>query len=288
MSRVADALRRANFPTPDADAFTTHGHPWGGDLEIGDTESGWSNASVRTPQKEATEHSARPAESRRDNSGQKPTPLAGISPVDDLPASMRQQIAGVVDRVFLPTSREAPRMVAFADIDTDAGSGWVAAAVADMLALRTAASVAMVDMHFADPRVHELFGIDSTPGLNDALGSDTTLVTIAQRIRANLSVIPAGKAEIALELTTGSRAQIAHLASAYDHVIVSLEPLASWRGGGIPAMSDGIVLVIAADATRRAAARTVADRLQASGTTILGAVLTNRRDAIPEAIYRRL
>ena len=289
MSRVADALRRANLPTPGGNAFATNAHPWGRDLEIADVvDSQWSNASKRARHQDADERATRAAAPARIDSLKEPRTGTAVSPLDGLSANMRQQIAGVVDRVFLPTSGEAPATVAFAGVDADARSGWVAAAVADMLAQRTAANVAVVDMNFADPRVHECFGIDPTPGLTGTLGSDTALVSLARRVRANLSVIPAGGLDTAVELTARSRAQITRLASAYDQVIVALEPLAVWRGGWIPGMSDGIVLVIAADTTRRQAGRIVAERLQASGTRILGAVLTNRRYAIPAAIYKRL
>jgi Mrp family chromosome partitioning ATPase len=266
MSRIADALRLANLETPGADAFTAQGHPWGRDLEAGGGATReWSTEGTREP-----------------------AGVQATSPLANLPSGIRQQIAGVVERVFLPTSGEAPRTVVFAGVDADAQSGWIAAAVADMLAQRTPASVAVVDMNFASPQLHDYFGISPTPGLIEALGSDAPLVTSARQVRANLTVIPAGEPHAAAELTTGARARISRLATTYDHVIVSLEPLAASHGGGLPTMCDGVVLVIAADATRRQAGRAVADWLQASGTTILGAVLTNRRYAIPEAIYRRL
>jgi Mrp family chromosome partitioning ATPase len=283
MSRVADALRLANLDTAGADVCTPSGHPWGRDLEPDDaTHNGWSTGDnpAGQPARATTTAAGRATEAVR-----QPT---AISPLAELASSERQQIAGLVERVFLPISGTVPRVIAFAGVDRDAGSGWVAAAVADMLAQRTAGRIAVVDVNFANPRLHECFGISRTPGLNEALGSDTPLVAVAWPVRANLSVIPAGEPPHGAELTAGSRARISRLATAFDHVIVSLEPFAGWCGGGLPAVSDGIVLVIAADGTRRETGRKVAQRLQASGAAILGAVLTNRRYAIPEAIYKRL
>ena len=99
---------------------------------------------------------------------------------------------------------------------------------------------------------------------------------------------PGGETGGTTELPAGSRARLLRLATTFDHVVVHLGSLAEWCGGGLPAAADGIVLVIAAETTRRQAGRIAAERLRASGAPLLGAVLTNRRYVIPDAIYRRL
>lgn len=208
------------------------------------------------------------------------------SPLDDLAPAVRRQISGVVERVFLPNSGDSPRLVAFAAVDTHACSGWITAAVADMLAYRTRANVAVVDMNVANPALHEYFGLSAASAHVDVPDSETPLLTTVRQVRTNLWVIPGVSVGVS-GFTAGLRAHIAKLANAYDHVIVSVEPLTTCCGT-LPTMVDGIVLVIAADGTRRQAGRQVAERLQASGVPVLGAVLTNRRYAIPEAIYKRL
>lgn len=291
MSRVADALRLANRETPGADAFTADAHPWGRDLGAADggPQPAWStegNRACRQP--DLDEDAAMPAALRGTEALREPAGIQTTSPLSDLDPSIRQQIAGVVERVFLPISGQAPRMVAFAGVDADARSGWIAAAVADMLAQRTAARIAIVDMNFANPHLHECFGIRRTPGVTEALDSDTPFLQSAWQVRGNLWAIPAGGSASTVELTAGSAARISRLATTLDHVVVSLEPLAGWCGGGLPTLADGIVLVIASEATRRQVGHKVAERLHASGAAILGAVLTNRRYVIPEAIYKRL
>jgi Mrp family chromosome partitioning ATPase len=52
--------------------------------------------------------------------------------------------------------------------------------------------------------------------------------------------------------------------------------------------TDGVVLVVEANATRRDAARRVKEILDAAGVSLLGVVLNNRTFPVPEAIYRRL
>ena len=51
---------------------------------------------------------------------------------------------------------------------------------------------------------------------------------------------------------------------------------------------DGVVVVIAEDATRRDRAKAMVEILQRSSVRIFGAVLTNRSYPIPQRIYERL
>jgi hypothetical protein len=292
MSFVSDALHRANRDARAAEAFTETDHPWGPDLEAtaarsGDIVSGIDGSRAhRQPVLDV--NAARPRvrrvtdPARAPECGQRASSLIALEPV------ARQQITGLVERVFVPAEGEAPRTVAFAGIDTDALSAWITAAVADILAQRTAATIGVVEMNFANPRMHECFGIERTPGVVEALRSAAPLADSACQVRRNLWAIPAGEPAGPTELTTISRARIAQLATGFDHVVMNLEPLTGWCGGGLPVMADGIVLVIRADTTHRQVGRQVAERLHASGARMLGAVLTNRRYAIPEAIYRRL
>ncbi len=291
MSHVADALRRANRDAMGAAEFRDGDHPWGQDLAAAASGSDpvWpvdgtrAYGSAFVDVKAATRRPLRVPASLPDRVCREAT-----SPLADLDAGARQQIAGLAERVFLSGSEEARRMVAFAGLDTDSPTAWISAAVADMLAHRTDARIGVVDMDFASPSLHECFGISLTPGLLQALGSDAPIAESARRVHDNLWTFPAGAPGGGPELTVESRAQILRLTTAFDHVIVNLGSLATWSGGGLPTMADGVVLVIAAEATRREPGRKVAERLHASGASMLGAVLTNRRFAIPEAIYKRL
>jgi Mrp family chromosome partitioning ATPase len=53
-------------------------------------------------------------------------------------------------------------------------------------------------------------------------------------------------------------------------------------------LSDGVVLVLQANSTRRVAAQKVKQMLHASNVRLLGTVLNQRTFPIPEAIYKRL
>jgi Mrp family chromosome partitioning ATPase len=53
-------------------------------------------------------------------------------------------------------------------------------------------------------------------------------------------------------------------------------------------LSDGIVLVLEAESTRREAALIAVEHLRSSNVPILGAVLNKRTFPIPHSIYKRL
>ena len=53
-------------------------------------------------------------------------------------------------------------------------------------------------------------------------------------------------------------------------------------------LSDGVVLVLEAESTRREAARIAVENLRASRIPVLGAVLNKRTFPIPERIYKML
>ena len=52
--------------------------------------------------------------------------------------------------------------------------------------------------------------------------------------------------------------------------------------------SDGVVLVLKANSTRRATALKVKESFEASNVRLLGAVLNDRTFPIPEALYRKM
>jgi len=53
-------------------------------------------------------------------------------------------------------------------------------------------------------------------------------------------------------------------------------------------LSDGMVLVVEANSTRRVAAQKVTEKLHAANARLLGAVLSGRTFPIPDVIYRNL
>jgi Mrp family chromosome partitioning ATPase len=84
-------------------------------------------------------------------------------------------------------------------------------------------------------------------------------------------------------------ALVRQLRDQFDYVLVDAPPVTHYHEAVIfGQMSDGVVLVVEANATRREIARQTKERLEAADVRLLGTVLNNRTYPIPQEIYAHL
>ncbi len=114
----------------------------------------------------------------------------------------------------------------------------------------------------------------------------------ATQLRQNLWLVSCGaSSESALGFLTSDRMRrrVAELSAEFDYVLFDVAPLnASNHGVILGHLTDGVVIVLKAHATRRDSTRETIQGLQASRVKVLGAVLNQRTFPIPEKIYNRL
>ena len=84
------------------------------------------------------------------------------------------------------------------------------------------------------------------------------------------------------------RARLAELRLEFDYTVLQGPAAGHSEAAALAGLSDGLVLVLQANLTRRVTAQKVKERLSAANTRLLGTVLTGRTFPIPEAIYKRL
>jgi Mrp family chromosome partitioning ATPase len=85
------------------------------------------------------------------------------------------------------------------------------------------------------------------------------------------------------------RARIAELRNEYDFVLIDIPAILPYGDAALLAhLTDGAVLVVGSNRTRRESARMAKESLETASVLILGAVLNKRLFPIPEAIYRKL
>lgn len=291
MSRVADALSRASGGSSAPDAFNDEDHPWGSDLAA----APYVDVVVEPPLAARGFESRRhvpppppppvPATERRTRA---PEPALQRPSTDVVDPVLRQHLSALVERVFAPVSGNPARSVAFSGLDTR--SGTITAVTADMLAKQTGASVCVVDANFMAPSLHEHFGVENGIGLVDAVDGNISLVDAAREVGPNLWLLPSGMARRRPSFASDTvRVKVAQFIARFDYVLADIEPVSGISDAtGLAPLVNGVILVIAADATRRESAKRAAQVLQGIGAPVLGAVLTNRRFPIPDALYRRL
>jgi Mrp family chromosome partitioning ATPase len=209
------------------------------------------------------------------------------------PQAGLEEIAGIVQQVFLMPAADAPRVVVFASTESGTGVTWVVARVAEALASRVAASVCIVDANLRAPGMHQQMGSENQVGLSDALViPDPIRVFARQLVPANLWLISAGSNADSQQSQLGSdrmRLRIQELRSEFDFVLIDTTSLAASNVAiGLGALSDGVVLVLKANASRRESASQAVADFQSGNAKVLGAVLNQRKFPIPSKIYKKL
>jgi len=212
------------------------------------------------------------------------------------PASVEpglEEVAALAQQIFVTSGSDAPRSVVFTSTETGTGCTWVSAHLGPILAGRVAGSVCLVDANFHEPGLHQRFGIENINGISDALVKLDPIRTFARSlIPPNLWLIPSGSAARggqALLASDRMRLRIGELRSEFDFVLIDTPAMVLGNEAvRLGSISDGVVLVLQANASRRNVARQAIRDMQGGGVKVLGAVLNRRTFPIPDAIYKIL
>lgn len=200
-----------------------------------------------------------------------------------------EEISALVQRIFPLSSKQTARSVVFTGTESGTGCTWVCARAGEVLANQVSASVCLVDANLRSPRLHEQFGVANHHGLSDALMQAEPIDRfVSQLSPSNLAILSCGGTiDNARALLTSNRmnARLAELRSIFDYVLIDASPR---EAAALAAASDGLVLVLKANSSRKETVRSTVSQLQAANVKILGAVLNQRTFPIPEGLYRRL
>jgi hypothetical protein len=198
-----------------------------------------------------------------------------------------EQIRSLVRQIFLPGWPRPARQVVFCAVE----SGDVAEIcmrVSQTLAAQIPGCVALVESHLPSSEEDDEYG--PTPVYRPTgFGS---LRDGARRVSGHLWQV---RREIFLgENESGLSAEwlpgrLRELRLEFDYTIIHGPPAALCSDAALLGyLSDGVILVLEANSTRRAAAQRTVQMLQATNARLLGSILNRRKFPIPDGIYRRL
>jgi len=198
----------------------------------------------------------------------------------------REQIQGLVRKVFFANAMRPVRQVVFSAIEPETDVRSICRRVGDALALETPGTVAVMG---GCPRL--LKNAETQPEVEERLrpGTIPPLRRISTRVNGNLWLVPA-LGRIGNAATTASlHSYLGELRREFEYSIVE-GPAAgeSTEATALAQFADGIILVLSAHHTRRVTACRVKDALEVAQARVLGTVLCDRVFPIPEGIYRRL
>jgi len=208
-------------------------------------------------------------------------PTHGFSPEN----FAREQIRGLVRRVFFTNKGASVKQVVFSAAEPDTDVSVICDQVGQALALETSADIAVVSRSFPDS------GIDRGQGY-PASRVTAAIKSWSTQLAINLWRVPeAGLRELFQESATSQYwiSSLAELRKHFEYVVIH-GPAAGISSDSalLAQLTDGIILVLEAHSTRRASARKIKETLEGTDSRILGTVLSERTFPIPEMIYRRL
>jgi Mrp family chromosome partitioning ATPase len=188
---------------------------------------------------------------------------------------------------------EICRTIAFSSVKTGNGCTWLVSRMADVMAACCSGSVCLVDANLRAPSLHRYFGVESPAhGLSQALGSSAALERITTQVGRNVWLVPCGSPQSRREplpATEVLRARLIDLRSRFDWVVVDAPSLdAPGDAVSVARATDGLVMVLEANVTRRQAAIKATEALATANVRVVGAVLNKRTFPIPAKLYKLL
>lgn len=140
--------------------------------------------------------------------------------------------------------------------------------------------VILVDCDLRRPRMHEVFGVAKEPGLSQLILGYAPMEEVVRPSGVeNLSILSSGTPPPnPAELLGSERMQevLQELRGRFDLVVLDTPPvLLAPEASVLAAGSDGVVLVVRAGVTQRAAAQDAAQQLRTVGANVVGTVLND-------------
>jgi len=195
----------------------------------------------------------------------------------------REQILGLVRRVFFSASTRAVRQVVFSATESVIDVTRICQLVGYTLANETPASIAVVSGQGRSPESDEV--------RSDKLNKNGSVIRkLAHQVRSNLWFISEATLVQHSDSSSSPNRLESHLWELRRDFQYSVVESSVGLGGtaALGQQADGVILVVAAHRTRRVIASQIKETLETAHTRILGAVLAERTFPIPEKIYRHL
>jgi len=168
-----------------------------------------------------------------------------------------------------------------------------AVVVANALSEAANARVLLADVNLRSPKVHDLFGVESTPGLTDLLLSRKSEdEAIKGTEYPRLSILPCGTPQENLSdaFKPDTFAQkLASLRSKFDYVLCDGESVLS--SSLVPMIAryfDGIIVIVECEKTKWEVLDLAKEKIANVGGNVLGVALNKRQYYIPRGLYDKI
>jgi hypothetical protein len=189
------------------------------------------------------------------------------------------QIHALVQQLFFRHESKPVRHVGFATVEASTETATLCLEVAAALAEESRYDVGLIDAYPDSVPLETKLEIPS-PNPAEA----TWLIAPRLWMVPRQSWLPE---ESGQRITDQNLSRLRELTTEFDFSILWCAPV-SWRMASIGQTCDGLVLVLAANKTRRLVAAQIKDQLSKAQVPLLGTVLAERRFPVPRGLYRSL
>ena len=189
------------------------------------------------------------------------------------------QIHALVQQLFFRHESKPVRHVGFATVEASTETATLCLEVAAALAEESKYDVGLIDAYPDSVPLETKLQIPS-PNPAEATWPIAPRLWMVPR----QSWLPE---ECGQRITDQNLSRLRELTTEFDFSILWCAPV-SWRMASIGQTCDGLVLVLAANKTRRLVAAQIKDQLSKAQVPLLGTVLAERRFPVPRGLYRSL
>jgi len=212
------------------------------------------------------------------------------SAIWDPDAFAEEQIRGLIRQVFLPGWPKPAHQVVFSPVDSETDISAICMQVGLALSAQVSGTTCLVEANLNSPGLEQVVERNG----HDLIANQerSTFRDPSSRLSNELWLVP--RNVFLNENENGLsgawlRDRLAELRASFDYTILYGPPAGVGSEAALLAtLSDGMVLVVEANSTRRVAAQKVTEKLHAANARLLGAVLSGRTFPIPDVIYRNL
>ena len=196
-----------------------------------------------------------------------------------LPSVHDEQIRGLVQQLFFRNEARSVRHVGFAPAEASIATATLCLAVARALAEEGRYDVGLIDADVGAVRLHTQLQI-VLPNLADSACPIAPHLWLVRR----QAWLPDASGP---RVNEQNLSRLRETTAEFDFSILCCAPV-SWVTASVGQTCDGLVLVLAAERTRRIVAAQIKDQLSKAHVPLLGSVLAGRRFPVPQGLYRRL
>lgn len=140
--------------------------------------------------------------------------------------------------------------------------------------------VALIDADFKRPLLHELFNVPNRVGLMDILHGERSLQSLLHSVNSNhLFLLTTGINNNGKTDPFASQQMskmLSQLSREFDKVIIHGPPLIYTETASLAAKVDGVIVLIHPNRNRTDSTRVVMDKLQKTGSRIIGVVMRDQ------------